>query len=78
MTMAMMSGIALDRGFDDRRTVDARQAQVGDDDVEGEIGEPCEGRFAGVGLLDVEAAVGQLLGDGLAQGGLVFDEEQMS
>ena len=63
--MAMMSGIALDGGFDDGRAVDARQPQVGDDDVEREIGELREGRFARLGLLDVVAAVGQLLGDGL-------------
>ena len=70
-------GIALDGGFDDGGAVDAGQAQVGDDDVEGELGEPRERRLARVGLLDLVAAVGQLLGDGLAQRRLVFDEEQM-
>ena len=34
-----MCGIALDRRLDDRRAVDAGQPQVGDDDVEGEVGE---------------------------------------
>ena len=33
--------------------------------------------LAGIGLLDLIAAVGQLLGDGLPQGRLVFDEQQM-
>ena len=70
--------IARDGGFDDGRTVDARQPQVGEDDVEGEIGELSDGRFARFGLLDPEAAVRQLLGDRLAEGGLVFDEEEMS
>ena len=32
-------GIALDGGFDDGGAVDARQPEVGDDDVEGEFGE---------------------------------------
>ena len=34
-------------------------------------------RFARFGLFDLIAAVGQLLGDGLAQRRLVFDEQQM-
>ena len=53
------------------------QPQVGDDDVEGELGEPGERRLAGFGLLDLIAAVGELLGDGLPQRRLVFDEQQM-
>ena len=60
-------GIAVDGGFDDGGAVDAGQPKVGDDDVEGEIGEPGERRLARLGLLDAIAAVGQLLGDGLAQ-----------
>ena len=70
-------GIALDGGFDHRGAVDAGQAQVGDDDVEGELGERAERRFARVGLLDLNPRSVELLGDGLAQRGLVFDEEQM-
>ena len=69
--------IALDRRFDDGRTVDAGQPQVGDDDVEGEIGEPRERRLARFGLLDLIAVVGQLFGDRLAQRRLVFDQQQM-
>ena len=33
--------------------------------------------FARLGLLDRKAPVGQLLGDGLPEGALVLDEEQM-
>ena len=58
-------GVAGDGGFDDRGAVDAGQAKVGDDDVEREVGQPRDGRFARFGLFDVIAAVGQLLGDGL-------------
>ena len=59
-------GIALDRRFDDGGAVDARQAEVSDDDVEREIGEARDGRLAGIRLLDVVATVGQLLGHRLA------------
>ena len=51
--------VAGDGGFDDGRAVDAGQPQVGDDDVEGEIGEPGDGRLARFGLFDLIAAVGQ-------------------
>ena len=70
-------GIAFDGGFDDGGAVDAGQTQVGDDDVEGEVGETGDGGLARLGLLDVVAAVGQLLGDGLAQRRLVFNQQQM-
>ena len=70
-------GVALDGGFDDGGAVDAGQPEVGDDDVEREIGEPGERRLARVGLFDLVAAVGQLLGDGLPQRRLVLDEQQM-
>ena len=70
-------GVARDGGLDDRRAVDAGQAQVGEDDVEGEFCEPGDRRFARFGLLDTIAAVGQLFGNGLAQRGFVFDEQEM-
>ena len=73
----MMCGIARDGRFDDGGAVDAGQAQVGDDDVEGEVGELRERGLAGVGLLDLVAAVAELLGDRLAQRRFVFDEQQM-
>ena len=44
--MATMSGIALEGRLDDLAAVDARQAQVGDDDVEREPVEPLERGFA--------------------------------
>jgi len=70
--------IARDGGFDHRRTVDARQPQVGEDDVEGKIRELSDGRFARFGLLHPEAPVRQLLGDRLAEGCLILDDEYMS
>ena len=45
-------GIARDGGFDDGRAVDAGQPQVGDDDVEGELGQAGQRGFARLGLLD--------------------------
>ena len=77
MTMRDDAGIALARGLDHPRAVDARQAQVGDDDVEGELIEQLEGLFAAVGLDDFEPALGQALGHQPAERGLVVDEEQM-
>ncbi len=70
-------GIALERRVEHGAAVDAGQPQVGDDDVEGEVGEPRERLFAARRLLDDEAVVGQPFGDGLAQRRLVVDEEQM-
>jgi hypothetical protein len=70
-------GIAFERPFDDLPAVDARQAQVGDEDVEGEGRKPLEGLLAAGGLLDDEAVVGQPLRDRLAQRLLVVHEEQM-
>ena len=40
------AGIARERGFDDFAPVDAGQAQVGDDDVEGKTVERLEGGLA--------------------------------
>ena len=61
-------GIALDGGVDDSGAVDSRQAEVGDDDVEREVGEPADRFLAGIRLCDLITAVGELLGDGLPQG----------
>ena len=71
-------GIAVNGGFHDRRTIDARQTQVGEDDVEGEISELRHGNFPRLGLLHVVAPVAQLFGDGLTQRSFVFNEENMS
>ncbi len=70
-------GIALERGVEHGAAVDAGQPQVGDDDVEREVGEARERLFAARCLLDDEAVVGQPFGDGLAQRRLVVDEQQM-
>ena len=60
-------GIAKQGGFEDARAVEAGQAQVGDDDVEGKFGELLDGLLARVGLLDFETVLGQALGERLAQ-----------
>ena len=71
-------GIALDRGFDDGGSVDAGQPQVGDDDVEREIGETRRGRPRPIRPARPRYPwSAELLGDRLAQRRLVFDEEQM-
>ena len=70
-------GIALDGGVDDSGAVDSRQAEVRDDDVEREFCEPADRFLAGIRLCHLIAAVGELLGYGLPQGGLVLDEQQM-
>ena len=54
--------IAFDGRFDDGRTVDAGQPQIGDDHVEREICELCDGGFTGSCLLDDVTAIGELLG----------------
>jgi hypothetical protein len=70
-------GIALERGLEDGPAVDAGQAEVGHDDVEGELSQPGEGVFAARGLLDDEAVIGEPLRNGLPQRDLVVYEEQM-
>jgi putative methionine-R-sulfoxide reductase with GAF domain len=70
-------GVADERRLEHARTVDARQPQVGNDDVEREFGELFERLLAGVGLFDVESVLGQPFRQGLAQGRFVFDEEEM-
>ena len=70
-------GIAQQRGFEHARAVEARQTQVGDDDVEGKFGELLDGLLARVGLLDFESVLGQALGERLAQRRFVFDEQEM-
>ena len=77
MTIGDDLGIALERGLEDLPAVDAGQAQVGDEDVEGELREPLERVLAAVGLLDDEAVVRQPLGNRLAQRALVVDDQQM-
>ena len=59
--------IALERGVEHLPAVDAGQPQVGDEDVEGEIGEPLRAPASRFGLFDDEAVIGEALGDGLAK-----------
>src|SRR5215471_2912689 len=70
--------IAFDGGLDDARTIDAGQTQVGDDDVERKICEPCDGSFTGFGLFDLITAIDELFGDSLTQWRLVFNDQKMS
>src|SRR5215467_8914163 len=70
--------IAFDGGLDDARTIDARQTQVGDDDVERKIRESCDGSFAGFGLFDLIPVIDKLLGDSLTERRLVFNDQKMS
>src|SRR6185437_10817556 len=69
--------VALERGVQDGAAVDAGQAEVGDDDIEREVGEPREGLFAAGGLFDDEAVVGEAFADSFPKCRLVVDEEQM-
>src|SRR5262249_18989175 len=64
--------IAFDGRFDDARTVDARETQVGDDDVESEICKTRNGSFPGFCLFNEVTVVGELFGNGLAEWSLVF------
>ena len=70
-------GVSRNRGLEHLAAIDAGQAEIRDDDIEGELGQPLDGLFA-VGGFDHEvAAVRQPLGHHLAQRRLVFDDEQM-
>ena len=53
--------IASDRRLDHGGAVDPGQTEVGHDDVEGEVREMCQGGLARLGLLDLVAAVAELL-----------------
>ncbi len=58
-------------------TIDAGQAEVGDQDIERELTQPRDRFLARRGLLDVEAVLDQPIRDHLAEGRLVVYEEQM-
>ena len=70
-------GVACERRVEHVPPVDAGEAQVGDEDVVGEVGQPAHGFFAAVGLLDNEALVCETLGDGFAQRLFVIYDQQM-
>ena len=63
--MAMMSGISFERRIEHVAAADAGQAEVGDQDVERELGQALQGLFAGPGLLNRKPVVRQPLGDRL-------------
>ena len=70
-------GVALDRRLEHLPAVEARQPQVGDDDVEGELRQTFERGLSAVGLDHVEPVVAEAFGNRLPQGPLVVYEEQM-
>ena len=57
--------------------VDARQPQVGDQDVEGELVQPFERVFPACRLLDAKPMLAQPFGNGLAKSGFVVNEEEV-
>ena len=69
--------IALERGVEHLAAVDARQAQVGDEDVEGKALQLVERLLAGRGLGDGEALFGEPFGHHGPQGVFVVDQEEM-
>ena len=69
--------IELDCRLHEGPAVEARQAKVGDDNVECEVRQTAQGFLARFGLLHVVASIGELLGNGLPQGRLVFNQEEM-
>jgi hypothetical protein len=71
-------GIAGERLVQHLAAVDARQSQVGDEDIEGEVAEPCQRLFAAAGLLDAVTLLGEAFRHDLAKRRLVIDEEEMS
>ena len=70
--------VALDGGVDHLHAIDARQAQIGDEDVEGELGERLDGALTRVRLHDDKPLIFEALCHRLSQWRLVLDEEQMS
>ena len=73
----MISGYRSTAASMTRGPVDARQTQIGDDDVEGELGQRLERRLAAFGLDHLVSVIRQTLGHGRSQRRLVFDEQQM-
>ena len=69
--------IPIHRRFEHADAAHAGQAEVGQDEVEGEFGERGHGLFARLRLRDVEAMIGELLGDREAQRRLVFNQQDV-
>ncbi len=70
-------GVPLEGRIEHVAAVDAWQAQVGDENVEGEVGEPFERLFAGACLLYRIPVIRQAFSDSRPQRRLVIDDEQM-
>jgi hypothetical protein len=73
----MTMGIALERRLEDLGAADARQAQVREQDVEGELGELLESELSARGLLHGESVLDEALRHDLPQRVLVVHEQQM-
>ncbi len=69
--------VALERRVQDVTPIDAREPQIGEQDVEGECRQPFERLLATVCLLDQEPMIGEPLGDRLAERRLVVYDQQM-
>jgi hypothetical protein len=69
--------VPRDRVLEHLAAVDARQAQVGDHDVEGELGQPLDGLFPVGRLHHLEAVLGQAFGHHGPECRLVFDDQEM-
>ena len=69
--------VALERGVEHLAAVDAGQAEIRDQDVEGEAFQLVERLLAGRSLGDREALFGEPFGHDGTQGIFVVDEEEM-
>jgi hypothetical protein len=67
-------GIPAERLVEYLAAVDAWQAQIGDEDVEGKIVEPGNRLFARAGLLNLKRLFGQPLRDDLTEWGFVVNQ----
>ncbi len=70
-------GIPFSSRFDDPGPVDPREAQVGDQNVEGKLIQILERFFPGVGLNDFESTLRESLRHQPAQGRLIVYEQQV-
>ena len=70
-------GVTLERRLDHFCAVDPRQAQIGDENVEGKIGETLKRFLATSCLFNDEPVIGKAFSDRLPQGGLIIDDQQM-
>ena len=70
-------GVALERGVQHLPAVDAREPEIGDQDVEGERRQPFERLLATRRLLDQEPVIDEPFGDRLTERRLVVYDQQM-